>query len=225
MNCAEPALGYPECTTPVHNYDGETQGVRWRIRAVEHLFLIRIGRSNENITLKDGTRTTGHYCAYIEVPKDLAGWFEDEVPVHGGVTWGGDHGTGHTDEYPDGTKCAEGCEVLGWDYHHLTDYECDQTYERIESELLEAVRALVERIGQRGATENGKGCGHMCLVDELDSIKLEIYKEGMRSAEIEDLIEEDKVAAAAFALGQMNLVLFDICDRLEAAIDRMRVGS
>lgn len=211
MSCAEPALGYPECTMPVHNYDGETQGVRWRIRAVEHPpLLIRIGRSDASITLKDGTRTTGHYCAYVEVPKDLAGWFEDEVPVHGGVTWGGDHGTGHTDEYPDGTKCAEGCEVLGWDYNHLTDDECDQTY---------------ERIGLRGTTDNGKGCGHMCLVDELNDIRMRIYSEALRTSGIIEDIEAGRIPTASFSLGQMDIILHDTHEALEAVIDRMRVGS
>ena len=222
MSCAEPSLGYPECTTPVHNYDGETQDVRWRIRAVEHPPLIRIGRSDASITLKDGTKTTGHYCAYVEVPKDLAGWFEGEVPVHGGVTWGGDHGTGHTDEYPDGTKCAEGCEVLGWDYNHLTDDECDQTYERIESELLEAVRALAERIGHEETSGNGK-CGHTNLLDELDTIQKMVYSEALRSSSINGDIEEGRIPTASFSLGQMNLTLHDICDRLGAVIDRKRV--
>ena len=125
----------------VHDYTGETQGVRWRIRAIEHTY-----RGSPRIVLKDGTQTLGHYCAYVEVPREHVHWFESEVDVHGGVTWGGEYGTEHTSKYPGGGECAPGCEVLGWDYNHLIAGERHQAYERIESEVLDAVRLLVERM-------------------------------------------------------------------------------
>lgn len=125
----------------VHTYTGETQGVRWRIRAIEHTY-----KGSPRITLKDGTQTLGHYCAYVEVPRDHARWFEAKVDVHGGVTWGGRYGTEPTSKYPDDDECAPGCEVLGWDYNHHIAGESRQTYERIESEVLDAVRLLIERM-------------------------------------------------------------------------------
>lgn len=125
----------------VHVYTGETQGVRWRIRAIEHGY-----RGSPVIVLKDGTKTLGHYCAYVEVPREHAHWFEAKVDVHGGFTWGGEYGTEHTSKYPDGERCALGCEVLGWDYNHHIAGERQQSYPRIESEVLDAVRLLVERM-------------------------------------------------------------------------------
>lgn len=127
-------------TAKIHTYCGETNGVKWMIRAIEH-------QSGNEMILKGGTRVIGHYCAYLEVPKSLAEWFEDEVPVHGGVTWGGGYGTCHTNKYPCERECTEGYEVLGWDYNHCYDDERFQTYEWIESELLEAVNLLVEKMG------------------------------------------------------------------------------
>lgn len=127
-------------TVKVHTYCGETDGVKWMIRAIEH-------QSGNEMILKGGIRAIGHYCAYVEVPKDLAEWFENEVPIHGGVTWGGEHGTNHTNKYPCERECTEGCEVLGWDYHHYYDDEWFQTYEMIEKELLESVKLLVEKMG------------------------------------------------------------------------------
>lgn len=145
-------------TAKIHTYDGQTSGIRWRIRAIEHPHT-RGGDSNK-IILKGGMRTLGHYCAYIEVPKSLVRWFEDSVLVHGGVTWNGESGAIHPGEYPEGQKCTEGCEVLGWDYWHYYDDEKLQTYEMIEAEVLEAVKLLVEKMSntQGAPVDDGGSC-------------------------------------------------------------------
>lgn len=142
----------------IHTYDGQTSGIRWRIRAIEHP-RSGYGDSNE-IVLKGGVRTFGHYCAYIEVPKILARWFEDNVLVHGGVTWNGESSAAHPDEYPGGQKCTKGCEVLGWDYWHDYDDEKFQTYEMIEAEVLEAVKLLAEKMSttQDAPVDDGGSC-------------------------------------------------------------------
>lgn len=63
------------------------------------------------------------------------------------------------------------------------------------------------------------------IIEELESIHVSVFSEAMRSDTVAEAIDVGNVTKACFELGQANIMLYDVVDRLESLITGIKEGS
>ena len=63
------------------------------------------------------------------------------------------------------------------------------------------------------------------IIKELERIHASAFSEAMRSDTVAEAIDAGNVTKACFELGQSNIMLYDVVDRLEGLIARIKEES
>lgn len=63
------------------------------------------------------------------------------------------------------------------------------------------------------------------IIKELEKIHVSVFSEAMRSDTVAEAIDAGNVTKACFELGQSNIMLYDVVDRVEGLIVRLKEES